>query len=188
MAALDRRKKYTRMVLRDSLIQLLQERQLSSITVKDICELADINRSTFYAHYADQYDLLEQIEKEIIEDLTGYLNQFQLQYKNVEDVLPLIENLLEYFASKRDICQTLLNETMDSSFQQKVITVAHHYFIDNWEAVKHLNEDLSEYTSTFIISGCIHVMKAWLDNGLDKSPQEIAKILHHLIHKGLFGD
>lgn len=186
MAALDRRKKYTRMVLRDSLIQLLKERPLSSITVKDICELADINRSTFYAHYADQYDLLEQIEEEIMTDLTGYLNQFQ--YENEEDALPLLENLLEYFASKRDIAQTLLNERMDSSFQLKVMTFAHKYFMEHWTVVRHLDEDLSEYMSTFIISGCIHVMKAWLSNDMDKSPREIAEVLYHLINKGLFGE
>lgn len=73
---LDRRKKYTRMVLKESLIQLLKEKQISSITVKEICDLADINRSTFYAHYSDQFDLLDKTEEELIEEMKGYLSQY----------------------------------------------------------------------------------------------------------------
>lgn len=57
---LDRRKRYTRKVLKESLISLLKDKPISSVTVKEICELADINRSTFYTHYNDQFDLLEK--------------------------------------------------------------------------------------------------------------------------------
>jgi AcrR family transcriptional regulator len=73
---MDRRKKYTRMVLKDSLMELLREKHISGITVKEICELADINRSTFYSHYSDHYDLLNKIEEEIIEDMQEKLNMY----------------------------------------------------------------------------------------------------------------
>ncbi|MCS0542790.1 TetR/AcrR family transcriptional regulator, partial [Aeromonas veronii] len=75
-AKLDRRKQYTRMVLKGSLMKLLKEKPIATITVKEICEVADINRSTFYAHYSDQFDLLKKIEEEIIEDMITYLNQY----------------------------------------------------------------------------------------------------------------
>ena len=52
------------MVIRESLFTLLRERPLKAITVKGLCELADINRGTFYSHYADLYDLVEQLEEE----------------------------------------------------------------------------------------------------------------------------
>ena len=55
---MDRKTRYTRMVLQDSLIELMKEKPISKITIKELCEKADINRTTFYAHYTDQYDLL----------------------------------------------------------------------------------------------------------------------------------
>ena len=61
----DRRIRYTKAALRQSLLELLEEKPLSGISVKAICERADINRSTFYDHYTDQYDLLHQLEQEI---------------------------------------------------------------------------------------------------------------------------
>ncbi|WP_343834718.1 TetR-like C-terminal domain-containing protein [Bacillus horti] len=170
------------MVLKDSLIQLLKEKPISSITVKELCELADVNRSTFYAHYYNQFDLLDKIEEETIEDMKGYMNKFK--YEKKEDVPHIMENLLGYFSSNRDVCQTLLNET-ETTFQSKATVVAHQFFLKNWTYMNDQEEDLTEYLSTYVINGAIHVVKAWLANGMDKSPGEMAKILNHFINKGL---
>jgi len=56
----DRRVKYRKMVLRESLTKLMQEKPISRITIKELCEDADINRATFYSHYNDQFDLLKK--------------------------------------------------------------------------------------------------------------------------------
>lgn len=182
---LDRRKKYTRMVLKDSLIKLLKEKHISAITVKEICELADINRSTFYAHFLDQYDLLEKIEEEIIEDMGGYLNQYN--YEKEEDDLQLLERIIEYFVANHDVCQTLLNEKMDTSFEKKVMVFAHQSFMQKWKTINRFENDASKYVSTFTISGSIHVIKAWANNGMDKTPKEMAEIINNLIKNGLSG-
>lgn len=182
---LDRRKKYTQMVLKDSLMKHLKEKQISSITVKEICEQADINRSTFYSHYTDQFDLLDKIENEIIDDMTGYLSQ--CNFENDDDDRQMIEKLLEYFASKHEVCQTLLNESIDTTFQKKVMVFAQDFFMKNVKVEKQMSEDLSEYLSTFIISGSIYATKTWLNNGMDKSPKEMAEIINELSKYGLYG-
>ncbi|MDR2106310.1 MAG: TetR family transcriptional regulator C-terminal domain-containing protein [Coriobacteriales bacterium] len=69
----DRRVTYTRTALRDALIELMHNQHISGITVKSICERADVNRSTFYLHYHDQYDLLHQVEHEVLEALKARL-------------------------------------------------------------------------------------------------------------------
>ncbi|WP_164667270.1 TetR/AcrR family transcriptional regulator [Virgibacillus doumboii] len=174
---LDRRKKYTRMVLKDSLINLLKTKQVSAITVKEICEQADINRSTFYTHYSDPFDLLGQIEEELIADLNTYLNQYNFEQE--EESLQMTEKLLEYVASKYDICQTLLNENADHSFERRVMDVARTFLIKNW---MHNNNEadpaISEYTSTFVISGSIYVIKHWLANNMDQPPKQIAQLIN----------
>ncbi|MTW88023.1 TetR family transcriptional regulator [Virgibacillus dakarensis] len=174
------------MVLKDSIMKLLKEKQISAITVKEICELADINRSTFYAHFCDQFDLLEQIEEELIEDMGMYLSTYNV--KKEDDALQMTEKLIEYFASKQDECQTLLNENSDSSFQKKVMVVTHRFIMKNWmEVVNHPNKDISEYLSSFIVSGGIQMLKVWLNNGMDKSPKEMAEIIINLVNTGIRG-
>lgn len=184
---MDRRKKYTRMVLKDSLLQLLKEKQFSAITVKEICETADINRSTFYAHYTDQYELLEKIEEEMIDDLNLYLRSYNFKEKN--EVLQMTEKIIEYFSKKKDEVQILLNTSSHSSFQLKVMEVAHRYISKQWKEFEHMDEDLAKYLSVFIVSGSVQVIKLWLndDDGLEKSPKEMALFINNLIDKGVYG-
>lgn len=164
---------------------LLKEKQISSITVKELCELADINRSTFYAHYADQFDLLNQIEDELIDDMSTFLSSYNFEME--EEVLQMTEKLLEYFASKQDECKTLLNKNGDSSFQKKVTTVAHHFIMKNWLPMSHFDKGISEYLSSFIVSGSIQMMKMWLYNGMDQSPKEMAELINNFVNKGILG-
>lgn len=180
---LDRRKKYTHMVLKDSLIKILKEKKISSVTVKEICEQADINRSTFYSHYSDQYDLLNKIEEEMIEDMNKTLSAYNLSEK--EEALQMTEKVLEYLATNRDVCQTLLSENGDTYFQKRVMMITQQYTMKNWMADNTSDETMSEYISLLVISGSIHVIQSWLNNGMDKSPKEMAEMINNFANKGL---
>ena len=63
----DARVRYTQKILKESFLKLLKEKAVNKITVKEVCELAGLNRATFYAHYSDCFDLMEKIEQELIE-------------------------------------------------------------------------------------------------------------------------
>ena len=77
----DRRVKYTKMVLKESFINLLEKKEISQITIKEICEDADINRSTFYTHYTDQYDLLRKIENELLDNVSAHLAELIIRIR-----------------------------------------------------------------------------------------------------------
>ncbi|CDQ41964.1 putative dihydroxyacetone kinase regulator [Virgibacillus salexigens] len=162
---------------------LLKSKALSGITVKELCEHADINRSTFYTHYKDQFDLLRQIEEEIIADMNTYLNQHNFEEK--EQALQTTERLLEYIVSKYDIFYTLLNENEDTSFERRVMEVASNFLINNWMNDDEIDQANSEYLSTFIISGSIHVIKLWLARNMDKTPHQIAQIINRIALNGI---
>ena len=74
---LDRRIRKTRRVIRQCLTELLKTKRIQDITVREISEKADINRGTFYLHYRDIFDLMEQIENELLEELEDVLNHFK---------------------------------------------------------------------------------------------------------------
>ena len=71
----NRKTQYTQMVLKDSLMELMREKPVFKITIKEICENADINRTTFYAYYADQYELLKSVEDSIIEWVKAMISE-----------------------------------------------------------------------------------------------------------------
>lgn len=180
---MDRRKKYTRMVLKESLMDLLKNKPISNITIKEICELADINRSTFYSHYSSQYDLLNAIEEEFIEDMTATLNQYN--FSKEEEALKMTEKILEYIAKKRDVCQTLLSENSDIHFQKKGMMITQEFIFKNWISDSQLDRETFEYINIFVVSGSIYVIKNWVENGMDKTPREMAEIINNFINRGL---
>ncbi|GAA5415741.1 hypothetical protein Pryu01_00773 [Paraliobacillus ryukyuensis] len=182
---LDRRKKYTRMVLKDSLMELLKEKAIGSITIKEICERADINRSTFYTHYSSQYDLLHQIEEEIITDMNDTLAGYGDNKVGEERLMT--EKLLEYVARNKEVCEVLLSERGDVHFQQKVMDIALNHTVTNLVKANQVEEGLSKYVSLFYVSGSIHLIEEWLKNGMDKPPKELAKIIIVLANNGLNG-
>lgn len=180
---LDRRKLYTRMVLKNSLIELLQDKPINAISVKEICQIADINRSTFYAHYTDLYDLLQQIEEEIIQDIENTLAKFT--YADKDNTLTVTIKLLEYIVANKDSCQTLFSEHGSPSFQKKVILLAQDCAIDQWVKYNKIAPHIAEYISLFLVNGSIHAIQQWLKNGMDQTPEEMARLIYDFSERGI---
>ena len=72
----DRRIKRTKMLLQNALVDLMLEKAVGKISVKELTQKADVNRSTFYLHYLDIYDMLEQMENEFVETIQGFFHDF----------------------------------------------------------------------------------------------------------------
>ncbi|REJ07517.1 TetR/AcrR family transcriptional regulator [Halobacillus trueperi] len=179
---LDRRKKYTRKVLKESLISLLAEKPISDITVKELCALADINRSTFYTHYSDHYDLLSKIEEEITEDMNRYLHSYN--YEHEEESIQMTEKILEYVIENKLMFQTLLNKEAAPTFEKRMMDLTRGFMRNNWMDEHMPNKHESEYLSSFVISGAIHVIKDWIEKDMDQSPREMAVMINHFINYG----
>lgn len=180
---LDRRKKYTRSVLKQSLMTILENKPISSVTVKEICDKADINRSTFYTHYRDSYDLLVKIEEEIIEDLYQYLKQYESSLDEEGEKMTI--KLLEYIADNQSMFKVLLNQNAEPGFEKKLNDVAKQFLIHHWIRKHVPDERESKYLSTFVVSGAIHVIKDWIQQDLDHSIPDMARMINQFINDGL---
>ena len=77
-ANLDSRVRRTKRLLRQGLTELLREKSIKKITVRELSERIDINRGTFYLHYKDIYDLVDQIEKELFDEFEKILESYSI--------------------------------------------------------------------------------------------------------------
>ena len=75
---IDRRIRKSQVAMRNAFIELLHQHQLEEITVQQIADLADVNRSTFYTHYYDKYDLLEKLEDQQLEEIRDFIHDEKL--------------------------------------------------------------------------------------------------------------
>lgn len=174
-----RKTRYTKKVLKDSLIELMKEKPISKITIKELCENADINRTTFYAHYSDQYNLLHNIEeetlswcKEIIKDLSNKPNKTVM--------IDNLESVFNYISDNRNHVQVLMSEQGDINFQKRLITLIYDQFGMLPEKDKENNLVTRELYFIFAIYGSIGLIQHWLKNGLKKSAKEMAETIYNM--------
>lgn len=179
---LDRRKQYTRMVLKESLMELLREKIISSITIKELCQKADINRSTFYSHYRDQFDLLQHIEDEILLELQVTLKQYN--HNETNETFAMTKYLLDYVYKRSADFLVLFSDHGNKAFQTRVIDTAQSIIINSLKEDRQvINIDKSKYMIYFVISGCIYVIEKWLMNGMKESPEEMTTIITEISNR-----
>ncbi|MDR1158203.1 MAG: TetR family transcriptional regulator C-terminal domain-containing protein [Oscillospiraceae bacterium] len=180
----DRRVKYTKMVLREGLIKLLHTTPIDKITVKRICEAADVNRSTFYAHYSDQYDILRQIELELLSDIRASLEGYNyVEYE--EASFQIMIRIFEYVVENAELCQVLLGENGDRLVQKEIMTLVQQTGMRAWHEKNLLNSELMEYALTFGLNGGLGIVQKWLSGGMKQSAREIAEMVINLTYRGL---
>lgn len=181
---LDRRVKYTKMVLKKSLVELMGKYQISKISIKMLCESADINRSTFYAHYRDQFDLLKQLEQEVIAELKKHITKDAFSKKTPETVQSL-NQILDYIAKNADIFRILLGENGSSSFHNEIMTLAQEKTISDIMSNPEIDERTSEYLRCFAVTGVLSIVQKWLQDGMIESTQTMSELSSKLLYNGL---
>lgn len=178
----DRRVKITKMLLQEALVELLQEKHISKISVTNLCETADVHRSTFYTHYTDQYDLLTQIQQEVLKNIQHYLEQHSVDSHHPVNKQKLIP-ILEYGKKNAALISVLLSENSDGMLETQIMQFV------NFISLAHLDrfdESMKEYVVLFGISGSIAILKKWLENGMKESTESLAELIIELTENGAY--
>ena len=178
----DARVRYTKMMIKQSLLELMQSKPVAKITVTEICERAGINRATFYAHYNDPTDLLHSIERELIDDISRRTQPAIGALGG--DLKDTLTEIVEYIRENADACRVLLSDQGDTSFQNQVVRVVEKQFIEYWRSYGTASREDAEYIFTFIAIGSVGVIRKWLAEGTVKPGGEIAEIIIKLSSAG----
>ncbi len=182
-STLDRRTKYTKMVLQNSLFELLKQKSIDKITVTDICHLADINRGTFYYYYTDVFVLLNQIENELYENFLVYFNQY-LESSERNTYLLMIK-LFEYLKQEKKIFKVFFSQNGDKDFIKRVYLTAYTSVIEEWKSQKtNLDPQQLDKIFLFVANGSISLIQNWFDTSLKESPEELASFINNLSEFG----
>lgn len=180
----DRRVKYTQKLLWEAMVQALQENHISNITVKSLCETADVNRSTFYAHYKDPYDLLYQIEREVLDNITKHLEKQDYNPDQRPITFQVLNRILEYVREKSDLFKALLSENSDASFQMEIMKLAQ---LDLFQSKNRFSKRMQDYLTVFGATGCISILHKWLMDGMIESTTEISEFILKILFYGTAG-
>lgn len=188
--AVDRRIIKTKEALRAALISLLKEKELSKITVKEICEKANINRGTFYTHYADQVDLYQSVSDELCCQLEGYIRKlFTLDITSREGMVDFVKRVFKFCRANAETVSVFTVPHRKSLICQKIVEYSKKYNVygitANPEVLKRIPDFVEDYFYEFLAFGVIGVIQLWFDNGMVESDEEMAKTIHFLISNSI---
>jgi AcrR family transcriptional regulator len=182
----DLRVRNTKKRLRQTFAQLMSEKPLQSITVAELCVRAEINRSTFYAHYADIYDLQQKLELEIYGEFQTTLSQVNLTSNLSEDTVPIFMlTIFRFLKRNADMCAVFLGPHSDRQFVMNLLDTAKETtMVQYGQIYKKADPHQLELFYTFIAYGCIGLLEYWMKNGFTESVEEMAQLANLMIMQG----
>ncbi|MDY3751650.1 TetR-like C-terminal domain-containing protein [Christensenella minuta] len=177
----DRRVKYTIEMLKGALVEAMQKEHISKISVKSLCELADINRSTFYAHFRDQYGLLHHIEQEVLDNITRQLERQDFDGKGPIS-FQVLNLILKYVRQNASLFKALLSDNCEPDIQREIMKLPDIISVQIYEG---LDERAKDYLSVFGITGCVSILQKWLQDGMPESTGQISELILQVLYHGI---
>jgi AcrR family transcriptional regulator len=170
------RAKNTRARIRDAAIDLLQNHSLQQLTVQAICEKSGINRSSFYVHYQDVYDMMEKMNKEHEAEVSNVFLQSGVSTDSFRSPSNLVI-LIEYISLNRTFYKAYLNGFGYSVIEYGMSELYASLFKPMLQNLGVKDEMARQYHFTFFKCGLLAVIRQWLENGCAESPKTLADII-----------
>lgn len=167
---MDARKRYTLNVIKQALLSLLKEKKIENITVREICQMAEINRTTFYRNYDNQYALLESLQNNILKEIKTAITK---QKPNPNELYLL---MLDLIYQNRDEWLILMSENADPRITRKIT----HFISDYFNVSDKSGDGKMKYR--YILSGSAGLLEYWIGSGMKESPETMANYLNAYSH------
>ena len=176
--------KKTKRAFADSLVELSKDRQLNKITVKEICEKAELSRNAFYFHYKDINNLIGDIEDNIISEIQNMLKDIE----NIgfpRSIYATIDGFIDLFEARKDTVLMLMDKSFSTSF---TIRISRMFSEFNYKFFRDFHGDNSrvsyEFFYIYLSGGLYDVVRYWLDNQ-EKMDKASLKALCYVLIKRL---
>ena len=175
----------TQALLKQGLTELMMNKPVQNITVKELTDYVNLNRGTFYLHYKDIYDLLEHMENDLLDEFLQINNAHGAIEMNGKPY-PLLYDLFKFLKKNLKFAQLILVTNQEQKFVSKLKKILRERMQSDWNRI-FVNADpvLCEIYSAYVLSGCIGVIENWLEAGAVQSPADLAKDTEQIMIKGL---
>ncbi len=168
----DLRVRYTRKVIQEAFWSLLKEKPLAKITVKEVCELAQINRGTFYKHYLDCHDLLDKMQEEVISQLEEQLASIKTQ-----GVRNMLVSFMISLQQEQEVLRVLSRQGQSGAFLHRVVGCCYRYMEKRMARMPGmaLEDPFQGMNYAFLVGGCVSGIEYWLHTEMKESPEAVAE-------------
>jgi AcrR family transcriptional regulator len=176
---MDRRIIKTQSVIRNAFLTKLVSSDLDDISIDLLCQEANINRSTFYSHYNNIYDLFESIENEFILKFQEFAVDIRQEDSSISNVL---YSILTYVKEHGQALVTII-KSPNSVFLNRILQDYKPKSYEEWNKWHDYGSLNSfEYCFSFIANGCIALITSWIENGMKEDVGFITQLAERLMN------
>ena len=167
----------SKILLKNALMDLLDEtKNIQKISVRSICERAELNRSTFYAHYSEPKELLLEIEDELIDETSAHLEKIGKGEENSAMIYLL--SFLSYIRHNDRPFRTLLLSSSDPGFRDRFMQMAMLRLVEYMDLT--LDETIEQYVYSYIMNGSFSIITQWIRSGYSVDERKLLQLLFTL--------
>lgn len=171
----------TKNLIYSTLIDLMKEKTFEEIRVSDICNRALINRSTFYAHYEDKYELLVDFINNLKEEFVAKLSKNRNNLDTRDYYIELIKVFLDYVEDKKDIYSLIMLKNRNSIMMDILLSVVNDDVIKRVKSDEINTKIPGNIIAKFYLGGVINLGVEWLKDDNKYTKEDIIKYLDILI-------
>ncbi|MCM3628252.1 TetR/AcrR family transcriptional regulator [Paenibacillus glycanilyticus] len=172
----------TKLMLRNALIELLEEKGLEAITIRDLMQQAGLNRSTFYLHYRDKYDLLERSKEDMLKDILEIVSDIDpvhiMNFAARNEPHPVFLELFDFFTQHAVFFKVLLGPKGDPAYPVQVKQIMLQHIFNKLSLLQ--SDQIAmprEFIIAYLASANLGVIQHWLEHGMQISPREMALLI-----------
>ena len=183
----DRRVRKTQTAIKDALITLLEKKRFEEITIQEISNLADVNKSTFYTHFIDKYDLLDKMENEKIDEIRSFLesskndDELKISESQLRETMDFVINSI---GEHLDFYKLMFNLGKESNLHEKLYELLtghlNHVVNDNDK----IGDIPFPYFMSYVSGAGLSLIRHWVEDENRISKEELIQHFYEIVNNG----
>ena len=180
----DRRVIKTKRAICNAFASLLSKKNFNDITIKEVADLADVNRKTVYNYYSGIHEILDDIENQVVNAYANAVRSFNFR-EEIKNPYKLFENLTLILNNNIDFYSSLLKLDTNSKLSQKIISNLKSKVCDELRNQNIFPEDKLDFIVSFVISGMIAAYQSWFNSDRERTLLEFSQDMGRIVLQGV---
>ncbi len=180
MAKVNQRVAISKYLMKEGLLRLLKKKHINKISVSELCQEAQINRTTFYRYYQTPQDILQEIALDYVKEFSDQAGSA----KKAEDIKAYVMQLCIFLHDRADMVKLFMRNDTGVDFS-RIFQMLSEEFLGARTVLyrgRAVDDATLRLMNTFFSSGIYALIRQWLMEDISKTPEEIADLLSCSFH------
>lgn len=163
----------------NALLELLSVKDFTSISVSELCHLANIHRTTFYTYFDNTVELLEETKKQKLKEYHENNKYVDSSLENYRE--EIFQNYFNFVKQQQNLFKAYFKNSLALASDKDFYSIFNNIILPRAKKALNLDETSIFYLTKFYLDGLFSVIKYWVNNGCKESPEYLAKLFNNYI-------